>query len=511
MSLAFGVPGIASDSDGVLNTGSASPRVTRALQAGLTTLPEHEALEEFTIDLADPVLVQERQELNADAIDSAVDELTNMDADGQPRRSSVSGPTRDDDGDTNTGVPSTITSPESRSTPGSPALSRSGRLVSTGGHRRKRSGASVGHRRTSSAGTSNVQSRRNSVTSDRGIAEETYPRKSIELRDSVIGESSSMAIPTIEVSASGVENENEEADDDDEFGDFDDFDAFEEASVTGSPGSPCDPLDTSAGVHSEELDPVALPIPFPDLTSPASMMGAMNAHLDRLFPETSPTLKTPFSPATQTAEAEEDGEEDEEDSEDWPFMLTDRACSLWRQLMAPPALSPPEWRTSRIRRLFLVSLGIPVDLDDLLPRVKHKKLVLPRATTNTTHTTHRTHIARGSIATQAHAAAASLASARDGDRKREDVCGSFDVVGARLSGGSTETFVRSLPPLDRGAHLRLIGHLNGHAKLCVEALEKEEARLKDQVETFGAVIENLVKFHQHGGDSQTPATNGVRR
>lgn len=45
--------------------------------------------------------------------------------------------------------------------------------------------------------------------------------------------------------------------------------------------------------------------------------------------------------------------------------------------MAPPPLQPQNWVKSRIRRLFLVSLGVPVDLDEILPASKQKKLVLP--------------------------------------------------------------------------------------------------------------------------------------
>lgn len=56
--------------------------------------------------------------------------------------------------------------------------------------------------------------------------------------------------------------------------------------------------------------------------------------------------------------------------------LTDRSLSLWQQLVAPPPLQPPNWVRSRIRRLFLVSLGVPVDLDEILPKSKQKKLVL---------------------------------------------------------------------------------------------------------------------------------------
>jgi hypothetical protein len=40
-------------------------------------------------------------------------------------------------------------------------------------------------------------------------------------------------------------------------------------------------------------------------------------------------------------------------------------------------LQPPNWVRSRIRRLFLVSLGVPVDLDEILPKSNQKKLILP--------------------------------------------------------------------------------------------------------------------------------------
>jgi len=56
----------------------------------------------------------------------------------------------------------------------------------------------------------------------------------------------------------------------------------------------------------------------------------------------------------------------------------DRAMSLWNQLASPVPLNPPDWKRSRIRRLFLVSLGVPVNLDEILPASgKKKKLVLP--------------------------------------------------------------------------------------------------------------------------------------
>ena len=62
---------------------------------------------------------------------------------------------------------------------------------------------------------------------------------------------------------------------------------------------------------------------------------------------------------------------------DSPIFPSERSRSLWKQLVTPPPLQPPNWTKSRIRRLFLVSLGVPVDLDEILPPSKQKKLVLP--------------------------------------------------------------------------------------------------------------------------------------
>lgn len=63
--------------------------------------------------------------------------------------------------------------------------------------------------------------------------------------------------------------------------------------------------------------------------------------------------------------------------ENTSIFSTPRSASLWSQLVAPPPLAPPDWIRSRTRRLFLVSLGVPVDLDEILPASKQKKLVLP--------------------------------------------------------------------------------------------------------------------------------------
>ena len=43
-------------------------------------------------------------------------------------------------------------------------------------------------------------------------------------------------------------------------------------------------------------------------------------------------------------------------------------------LQTPPPTKPPNWIRSRIRRQHLIALGIPVNLDEVLPRTASKPL-----------------------------------------------------------------------------------------------------------------------------------------
>lgn len=48
---------------------------------------------------------------------------------------------------------------------------------------------------------------------------------------------------------------------------------------------------------------------------------------------------------------------------------------MYRMLLnTPPPLKPPNWTRSRIRRQHLIALGIPVNLDEVLPRLNGKPL-----------------------------------------------------------------------------------------------------------------------------------------
>merc|ERR1711939_1183605 len=111
----------------------------------------------------------------------------------------------------------------------------------------------------------------------------------------------------------------------------------------------------------------AQPFPLLDFDKHSSvpeLLAATKAHLDAMFPS-----------STDERLSSMPSQEPVPDSS--PIFPSDRSRSLWKQLITPPPLQPPNWTQSRIRRLFLVSLGVPVDLDEILPPSKQKKLVLP--------------------------------------------------------------------------------------------------------------------------------------
>jgi hypothetical protein len=109
------------------------------------------------------------------------------------------------------------------------------------------------------------------------------------------------------------------------------------------------------------------PFPLIDvhaLSSLSEVLEATKMHLDAMFPDTT-TEKLESFPIPEPIPT------------DSPIFPSERSRSLWKQLVTPPPLQPPNWTKSRIRRLFLVSLGVPVDLDEILPPSKQKKLILP--------------------------------------------------------------------------------------------------------------------------------------
>ncbi|KAK4950913.1 hypothetical protein LTR10_010906 [Elasticomyces elasticus] len=143
-----------------------------------------------------------------------------------------------------------------------------------------------------------------------------------------------------------------EGDGEEDFGDFDEAEAEAEpaaAIVEEAPPAP----GILAGLP---------PLNISSLSS-RDTKSAMQPYISAIFPSTPPLPPLHDLPPIDPSKTS-------------PF-LSDRSLALWQQLVSPPPMQPPNWTRSRIRRLFLVSLGVPVDLDEILPPSKQKRLVLP--------------------------------------------------------------------------------------------------------------------------------------
>jgi hypothetical protein len=214
-------------------------------------------------------------------------------------------------------------------------------------------------------------------------------------------------------------------------------------------------------------------------------------YLQDLFPETD--LTSISSPPAQ--------------SEPLDPILSDRSASLWAQLVAPPPLQPPNWIRSRIRRLFLVSLGVPVDLDEILPASKQKKLILPSIHLTADSPRDSSQISR---IRKENGSSTSLASsgskAADGTKKERKKKGGsnerpgpsppppFDANAAGLLCSTTEAALKGLDDDELQAHVARLQGVTGEASSVLEYwLKRKDSAIGDK-EAFEGVIENLVGF-----------------
>ncbi len=212
------------------------------------------------------------------------------------------------------------------------------------------------------------------------------------------------------------------------------------------------------------------------------MIKASNPYLDELFPS-SPNPAPRSSPASQKH----------------TIFLTDRSLSLWSQLVAPPPLQPPNWVRSRIRRLFLVSLGVPVDLDEILPASKQKKLILP--STGTRGDSHSPSEGRRDSSRvrlkQDNASSASIdqQSTHKSSRKRKGppLPPELDLGATKMLCMTTDAALSNFDDDELRAHVRKLEELTSRASGALEYwLTRKDNALGDK-EAFEGVIENLVK------------------
>ncbi|KAI1454384.1 hypothetical protein F4805DRAFT_324804 [Annulohypoxylon moriforme] len=282
-------------------------------------------------------------------------------------------------------------------------------------------------------------------------------------------------------------------DDDDDFGDdFDDFEEGDEDADFGDFDDGFQAAEAEASANMPALQPqVSIPsFPILDLDGLDSedILTATEPYLDALFsPEIQDIPELPSPP------------------KDNPIFFNPRSASLWSQLAAPPPLQPPDWIRSRIRRLFLVSLGVPVDLDEILPASKQKKLVLPsihRVTSN------------GSLRTSSDSRSVSRLRKPDVDNNSSVSVDSqgkekpksaskrqkgppeppeLDLVSARQLCVTTDEALGGMTDKELQQHVKKLQDMEVLANEVLEYWKKRTDEKIGDREAFEGVIENLVK------------------
>ncbi|KAG5941486.1 hypothetical protein E4U59_001696 [Claviceps monticola] len=290
------------------------------------------------------------------------------------------------------------------------------------------------------------------------------------------------------------EEEEEQVDDfgdnfSDDFGDdFDDFeegahdaefDDFEDGFQQAQP-SPA----VSRGPQPVLLSQLPFPIPDFDGLAPDEVLSATEQYLNSLFPPEELDL-----PAPETLPKESS------------LFLTPRSASLWSQLVAPPPLAPPDWIRSRTRRLFLVSLGVPVDLDEILPASKQKKLILPslhlRASSpgaggSSRSTSRVRRDSRNASSTSLDAQGKPTSSGLK-KRKGPPPAPELDLVAARYLCTTTDEALGGMTNEELQKHVEQLEAMQGTAQAVLEYWQRRaDERIGDR-EAFEGVIENLVK------------------
>ena len=169
--------------------------------------------------------------------------------------------------------------------------------------------------------------------------------------------------------------------------------------------------------------------------------------------------------------------------------------------MAPPPLQPQNWVKSRIRRLFLVSLGVPVDLDEILPASKQKKLILPSidldgsgATTPGGRSRSQARKeAEGSANETENAATTGQAPSRSKTARRgAPPPPELDLSAVRRLCATTDAALDGLTDPEIKIHVQELEHVTLRASEVLEYWLKRRDGLIGEKEAFEGVIENLV-------------------
>lgn len=281
--------------------------------------------------------------------------------------------------------------------------------------------------------------------------------------------------------------------------DFGDFDEFEQGVQDDSQDIPLQPQFTEPQTPAASF-PL---IDFEALSSLPDLLETTKLHLDAMFPST-----------TQPQQASTSSDDIPADS---PIFPTERSRSLWKQLITPPPLQPPNWTQSRIRRLFLISLGVPVYLNEILPPSKQKKLILPDITLPSRNSTTaddqdsarpendsiaklksvKTNDSTTSVDSTQSAPAAS-SSKRGRERPKSIKPGpppppALDLSAVKRICATTDEKLQGFTDEELQAHVKELEALTEKTSQLLEYWLKRRDGLRKEKEAFEGVIENLVR------------------
>ena len=288
--------------------------------------------------------------------------------------------------------------------------------------------------------------------------------------------------------------------------DFDDFEQGQENTGDDDFGDFDNGFQAPQAVPEEQPPTVLPPPPLPlidldTIQNLPDLIQALDAPLDQLFPSAKEVASLPPVEPIR---------------EESTIFNTERSLSLWSQLVTPPPLQPQNWVKSRIRRLFLVSLGVPVDLDEILPASKQKKLVLPSITpagggegggpsATTGEERSRTEEGRDETeegkkgandnndATATPASSASSSVHRQGSlRGGPAPAPSLDLLAIRRLCTTTDAALNGMTDEELKTHTQRLRGALQKARHVLEYWMKRRDALVSEKEAFEGVIENLV-------------------
>lgn len=223
--------------------------------------------------------------------------------------------------------------------------------------------------------------------------------------------------------------------------------------------------------------------PLPDFSTDEKRRETISIYLDSAFPEEATTRTVPEGEVQPPS-----------------AFLSDRSLSLWQQLVSPPPMQPPDWTRSRTRRLFLVSLGVPVNLDEILPPSKQKRLVLPNINLSTSpRESSVMERLRDSGANESTTSIDSKTGAPKPHKAKRVPKGpapppDFDLNAATLLSSTTEEALQGYEDQELTEHVSTLEALNNRASSVLEYwLVRKDEGLKEK-EALEGVIENLVGF-----------------